>query len=642
MTHFELEGLNSEQEAERCSCVERLVVTGGKENIKLLFDYILQERSAFVRRNIIKLLGNAPADAVVTQAVAELESPETVIRSAAQEVLVLQGYKAAPYLVRLMNHSAKDIRKMSAEALGRIAGREAEQALVDALEDTDANVVIACVEALGKIGNPSFNPEFRKVLHKTSNFWIAFAIFDVLAKQSDPSIMQVVDEYLDQRRWSLSETTALIQHWVTAAAKYGSAELYSKALGMYAAHGMSTANLVELSYGYMKRDIPVEAGQQVLRSALPGEIEQETDLKAAYLASRYCPEAIWNSMEALSDRYGVATDMREELATIFSATQPDSDKLCRMLQTKNENVIRTLLVVAERSKVILPITVLEELAAVQDLFIHQKVVMLAKECGPAARSLLQVMCEHSEQEIRLLAMDNLELIENKEPTESLLKSLIHTSEAVRTQAVKTLLALGPDLFTGCLHELFHQATDKAKPDVLKVAIGWKVPTIRNMLEEALANEDDAVRLKVARACRGIEDEELCFFVTKLLSNDSDEEVRRAGVINLANRKGENIYAYLAYLYHHDTCRKNRYFILNCDEIYETRHQEQTWRWLEESFYSTDRLLQLAAVKGMGRLGLSGIQYLEAQLSGAECDEVAKEIILHHLRQDGGTTDATNS
>lgn len=642
MTHFEFEGLNSAQETERCACAEMLVETGEKRNIQLLFDYILQERSAFVRRSIIKLLGNSPNNSAVTQAVAELQSQEAVIRSAALEVLVLQGHRAEPYLVKLMKHDSKDIRKMAAEALGRIAGAVAEQALVDGLEDTEANVVIACVEALGAIKEPSSIPELRKVLCRTTDFWIAFAVFGVLAKHNAPSIMQIVDEYLDQRRWSLPETTALIQHWVAAAANHGSKESYSKALGMYAAHGMSAANLVELSYGYMKRGIPIEAGQQVLRSALPSEIEREIDIKAAYIASRYCPDALWNSIGALSDRYGAAADMREELATIFSDTQPDSDQLCHLLQTKNENVIRTLLLVAERSKVILPIAVLEELAAVQDLFIQQKVVMLAKECGAAARSLLQSMCEHSEQEIRLLAMDNMGLLEDKEPTESLLKSLIHTSEAVRIQAVKTLLTLGPELFAGCLYELFHQASDKAKPDVLKVAIGWNVPTVRNMLEEALAGEAADIRLKVARSCKAIDNEELCFFVTKLLANDPDEEVRRAGVINLANRKGADVYTYLAYLYQHDICRENRYFILNCDEIYETRHQEQTWCWLEENFSSADRLLQLAAVKGMSRLGLQGIQYLQAKLDGSECDEVAKEIILHYLKQDGGASDAVNS
>jgi HEAT repeat protein len=72
------------------------------------------------------------------------------LRNGAMEVLVAFGEAAVPGLSRLLADRDEELRNLSAVMLGNIGSRLAVSALIEALEDRDANVAHGAAEALGK------------------------------------------------------------------------------------------------------------------------------------------------------------------------------------------------------------------------------------------------------------------------------------------------------------------------------------------------------------------------------------------------------------------------------------------------------------------------------------------------------------
>lgn len=612
-----------------------LAGTDDIHNYKLLFNQLAIEPSAFVRRSIINLLGNKVSDKILTLTAKELASKEAVVRNSALEILVLQGIRAIDVLRDLMSAQSSDLRKMAADALGRIANPLVIEPLVFGLNDADVNVVVACAEALGSIGSKSAIPALEKTLHRADNFWVAFAVLGALAKMEDNCVLLIADRYIDERVWNSRETSMLLQHWIAIVARYGNKSNFDKALGMYAAHGLTATNIIELSYGYLERGIEIESGRPLLLRLLPEAVKNACDLKAAHIACRYLPELVWDNADFLAGKFGQSPENREELAGILGQLPIDTDKICELLRHSTGNFTKILILMAEQKGITIPVDLIQELATGQDVAVLQSLIKLAGRCGTSANNFLYSICQHANEEIRMLAGDKLNLIEEAMPEDGLFKALVHKSEAVRRQAVKNLLVLNSDMFLEKLGEVFLQASGMAKPDVLAVAIHWNLPAVREMAEEAIVAGDTAARIRIASVCQDIKSEAMFLQVIETLLNDPEEEVRRAAIISLRHRKGEGVYAHLYSLYRYDSCRDNRYFILNCDEIYEQIHFAETWSWLEDSLKSGDRLLQLAAVKGMSRMGEQGRDYLLDFMNNNPDDEVILEIIRQLLYKDGG-------
>jgi HEAT repeat protein len=75
------------------------------------------------------------------------------LKNLSAEILVKIGKDAVDELIKLSNHSDKDVRKMAIDTLGLIRERSVVPFLKEKLNDQDPNVVVSVIEAIGNIGD---------------------------------------------------------------------------------------------------------------------------------------------------------------------------------------------------------------------------------------------------------------------------------------------------------------------------------------------------------------------------------------------------------------------------------------------------------------------------------------------------------
>ncbi|WP_378954475.1 HEAT repeat domain-containing protein [Pelosinus sp. sgz500959] len=104
-----------------------------------------------------------------------------------------------------------------------------------------------------------------------------------------------------------------------------------------------------------------------------------------------------------------------------------------------------------------------------------------------------------------------------------------------------------------------------------------------------------------------------FYTTETVMEELGIAVKLTYLVVEASQRDPSIYKLLSYMYEHDPYLEHRSFILDCPEIFHSDHYTATWNWLVDSLDQSDRLLKIAAVRGMCRMGEAGRHYLKELL-----------------------------
>ncbi|MZP30302.1 hypothetical protein GTO91_11330 [Heliobacterium undosum] len=639
--------LESERESDRSEAVALLAGTASLSGVELLARQLEREPSAYVRRQIIRALGEMRNHRTAAVTAGLLSSADAAVRNAALEVMRNLGPVAVPALEERMQSPSRDLRKLAADALAAIPGERASRLLQKGLDDPDPNVAAASAEALGGRKEPDAAALLRMKLAEANNVWVAFSIIEALARLGDPTAMPTIDTYLASFRGGRRERMALAGIWAFAAGRLGDERCLPAAWDLRREGLLTPRELLILLGSLQDRGIePGPAGAEMndlIAQYLEDGGSREA-VTAARLAARCCPALLYIHLPKLVAKFGQSESVREELLQALLQAGPSPERLSRLLENAEDRLAGLLLGAAEQAMVILPLEVLQELAGRADEVIVRQSVSLAWRCGIGAEPFLNAMARHREPEVAAVALSGLGLICGEGAQPVLLKALEHPSGRVRRQAADTLSILSPQGLQTELERLFDRCPETARPEVLEVMTALGSANLHSAYLRAAAAADRDVRSRVARASRLIRSEEVFLSVMESLANDPDQEVRRVAIASLASRSGDGVYRLLRYLYENDPCRNHRYHILTCPEIF--RHPE-TFEWLTDNIEQVDPLLRLAAVRGMTRMGAKGKEYLEAlleSLSGTGCgtvtgcDEEMAQAVSQELKRIGGRRD----
>lgn len=165
--------LGSADESARRYAVEDLGDTGAAGAIAPL-SAMLQDASAAVREAAIDALVRIGGADTVRAVLPALSSDHAPMRNAACVVLERIGECAVQPLAALLSDERKDVRKFAVDVLAAIGNAAAHQALIRALQDTDANVAIAAAEALGRTGDQRAVAAMARSLK--ANTWMRCAV----------------------------------------------------------------------------------------------------------------------------------------------------------------------------------------------------------------------------------------------------------------------------------------------------------------------------------------------------------------------------------------------------------------------------------------------------------------------------------
>jgi len=115
--------------------------------------HLLYDESWRVRGAAAERLASLPDRRVIAKLLATLgDRGHAGARNSAVEALTRLGLAAGPAVIALMSHPDPDQRRFAADILGGMRLREGSQVLLAALEDVDSNVRTSAAEALARIG----------------------------------------------------------------------------------------------------------------------------------------------------------------------------------------------------------------------------------------------------------------------------------------------------------------------------------------------------------------------------------------------------------------------------------------------------------------------------------------------------------
>ena len=114
--------------------------------------------------------------------VANLASPDPVVRTKAREALVAIGKArkpmvasrklTVPFLIQLLSHRKSHVRWEAAKALVSIANPIAAFALVNALDDRDGDVRWLASQGIVALGQEGLHPLLAALLERAGSIWV--------------------------------------------------------------------------------------------------------------------------------------------------------------------------------------------------------------------------------------------------------------------------------------------------------------------------------------------------------------------------------------------------------------------------------------------------------------------------------------
>lgn len=174
--------LQDHDETERRYAAEDLGLLGDQRAVPGLIAALADPIIA-VREAAADALAAIGGGETAEQVAGLLASEDVVLRNLAPEILKSLGQDAIPVLKRCCTSSSPDIRKFSADILGKIGEIttiNATPLLVGLLDDPDANVAGAAAEALGRLGDRTILPELLDRMDREA--WVQCNILDAMAR----------------------------------------------------------------------------------------------------------------------------------------------------------------------------------------------------------------------------------------------------------------------------------------------------------------------------------------------------------------------------------------------------------------------------------------------------------------------------
>lgn len=623
--------LRTGAEAERATIAGKLADIGNEAALIILISALPQEKSAYVRRKIISLLGVKKTALVVTLAAAFLSSDAANVRGMAREILVALGDVAMDELTHLMLNDSRDIRKQAVDILAEIPGESSFELLVEGLADADVIVAAGCADALGRRGDKRATAPLSMCLNTFPATWVGFSIIQALNALGDTENISVMNEYIAGSK-TAGERTVLVGAWSEAVGRACRVDALPVAWELYGEGILSNEEILRMISSIQSCHPAMDLNHPSLEALLSTSLEKghgEMLLNAASLAARYAPKAFCAALPYMGERIAIdekyaRSDALETMAKVVLSAGLGPTDLGALLTVGDELSTSLAIAALEGCSLALP---LAELAAAYKKAGPEnaaRILRLAARSGYEALDLYYEVLEgESDEEILQGAMDGAGRLSGECATSFFCRALLHTLPTVRKAAMEALIQKASPRVGKTLVGQLTASCAYAWPEILATLSVFKLSDLALYWQQAVKIEDDEIRVRLAAALDFIVDENLYLSVAKTLVNDPDADVRRMTILSLSRRSGEKVWELLSYLYENDPEKRHRYHILACREI--CRHP-QGFKWLKENLGEQDALLQTAAIRGLCALGAAGLHALDEAVGSRPNDARLREMV----------------
>jgi HEAT repeat protein len=176
-----LRGLHDSDETERLYAVQDLAETENPDVALHLLDRLVIEESRAIRDAIVFGLKTISCSRVYDALFGLFCSPDAYLRNAAVVILGSQGDDAVGFLASNLDHSNREVRKLTLDALFQIGSPDAVLAVRACLYDRAPNVQITAVEYLGRLQDEASMDEMLEIFQKSPEPMLRTSILESLS-----------------------------------------------------------------------------------------------------------------------------------------------------------------------------------------------------------------------------------------------------------------------------------------------------------------------------------------------------------------------------------------------------------------------------------------------------------------------------
>lgn len=538
-----LDGLRSPLEADRLSAVTALVEQPERAAASALAA-LLSDPSARVREvasAALQSLGAASLQVVLPY----LGDRDPGVRALALEVAKASGSNGLPQLMALLESEDKDLRRFGIDAIADIPGATADQAILARLDDSETNVQVAAIEAIGHRGMRQAASRLVDMLSETAPFLVNLALIQALAQLGEKEALPTI--------LSLTERAPLLAGEAIAAwGALGEVESLPALLDLALCSGNEEVrSLLAAAWRLHERKGPFDpAIVAILRPHVLAHCVHHEGALALLLA--YFPEALKERLpmllagdpSALLEGYlAQRPDLLADYPGAIPALLPFLTRWCDELRLAGP----------------LPLSILEAMATLvgQDASRYglEAARILEQGAGPGSARLLSPLVSHGDPDVVACGLRGLARLTDPEAAEMAM-AVFHRPEADLWEiACQVLGASGdprwiPEL--QALHSV-HRGTERGLL-LLGALVGLGVD-VWSDIDAYLGDADGAIRCKATQLAlqRLVPPSALVFS----LLNDPDPRVRRLAIRRMARMEGPEVVGWLSFILRNDEVRELR-------------------------------------------------------------------------------------
>jgi len=473
------EQLAAFDETTRLEAARALAEQEALESSEPLID-ALSDQSWRVRRIVIDGLARHGGTASITSLLRVLrdEHHNPSVLNSALQVLALTGGEALTALVECLNEPDADLRVYAAQALGDQRDPSAIPALTAALADADANVRYHAIEALGKVSAVDAIDELIRVV-ESRDFYLAFPALDALTKIGESRVAPRLVPLLEDKMLRVPAAGALGQ--------LGDEEVVRPLVALLNTPDAPTRVIAEAFAAlYDRYERLYQEGEYIADLA-----RQAIDATGAQ-----------NLLNALND---AGDDGLRSLALVLGWLEGEAVQraLTRLLgrATARKEVVEALVRHGRQATELL----IDQLGS-GDLEVRQAAVIALGRIGDtrAVPALVRVLA--SDRDLVIPAAGALAKIGDRGAFEALLELISNSDAAVRQAAVAAINSLGhPEMPKRAL-TLLSDPDPRVRESAVRIAGYFGYAECSELLLERCRDKDENVRRAAIEHIPYIEDE----------------------------------------------------------------------------------------------------------------------------------------
>jgi len=174
-------GLHDSDETERLYAVQDLAETENPDAALHLLERLVIEESRAIRDAIVFGLKTVSCSRAYDALFSLFCTPDAYLRNAAVAILGAQGDEAVGFLASNLDHSNREVRKLTLDSLFQIGSPDAVLAVRACLYDRAPNVQITAVEYLGRLKDEASLDEMLEIFRKNPEPMLRTSILESLS-----------------------------------------------------------------------------------------------------------------------------------------------------------------------------------------------------------------------------------------------------------------------------------------------------------------------------------------------------------------------------------------------------------------------------------------------------------------------------